>query len=226
MRPPCSAPILTPGLDLHSASAPADVLEFHDPLRVETVEIAGLNYPLAANFGAANALAHKVAADRGPFALAGFALPSTLLDKADIRMLEPYQPGKIPVLFVHGLLADPFIFNDMMVALNRTPGLPGPLPDLGFPVPDRHHVSAIGGLTAGRTARRTVHVRPPGTRPGTPEHGSYRIQHGGAALQAPGHLQRRPSLGIGRVIGRSTAWSPPIRRVASFARSSTSTPCP
>jgi pimeloyl-ACP methyl ester carboxylesterase len=37
-------------------------------------------------------------------------------------MLEPYQPGKIPVLLVHGLLDDPFIFSDMIVALNRTPG--------------------------------------------------------------------------------------------------------
>ena len=45
-----------------------------------------------------------------------------MIDKADIRMLEPYQPGKIPVLFVHGLLDDPFIFNDMIVALHRTPG--------------------------------------------------------------------------------------------------------
>ena len=45
-----------------------------------------------------------------------------MLDKAKITMLEPYQTGKTPVLFVHGLLADPFIFNDMMIALQKTPG--------------------------------------------------------------------------------------------------------
>ena len=102
--------------------APADVLEFHDPLRVAAVAVAGQTYPLAANFGAANALAYKISADRGPFALAGFALPSTVLDKANIRMLEPYQPGKFPLLLVHGLVVDPFMYNDMIVTLNRTPG--------------------------------------------------------------------------------------------------------
>ena len=101
---------------------PADVLEFHDPLRVATVTVGPGTVPLAANFGAANTLAYSTSAARGPFALAGFALPSSMIDKADIRMLEPYQAGKIPVLFVHGLLDDPFIFNDMMVALHRTPG--------------------------------------------------------------------------------------------------------
>jgi hypothetical protein len=103
-------------------STPADVLELYDPLRVATVAAAGQTYPLAANFGAANALAYKIAADRGPFALAGFALPSTVLDKANVRMLEPYQPGKIPLVLVHGLVVDPFMFSDMIVTLNRTPG--------------------------------------------------------------------------------------------------------
>jgi len=115
-------PDLAAWLGPQPAGTPADVLELHDPLRVGTVAIAGQTLPLAANFGAANALAYKISADRGPFALAGFALPSTVLDKADIRLLEPYQPGKMPVLLVHGLIDDPFLFNDMIVALNRTPG--------------------------------------------------------------------------------------------------------
>jgi hypothetical protein len=118
--------LLRPDLDAWltqgSGRPPADVLEFHDPLRVATVTMNGQTVSLAANFGAANALAYKISADRGPFALAGFALPSTVLERADIRMLEPYQPGKIPVLFVHGLIDDPFMYNDMMVSLNRTPG--------------------------------------------------------------------------------------------------------
>lgn len=101
---------------------PADSLEFHDPLRVATVMVNGQSVPLAGNYGAANALAHQIDAARGPFALAGFALPSTVLEKADIRLLEPYQSGKIPLLFVHGLVDDPFMYNDMFVALNQTPG--------------------------------------------------------------------------------------------------------
>ncbi len=115
-------PDLNAWLGPQPESVPADVLEFHDPLRVSAIAIEGRTYPLTANFGAANALANQISGARGPFALAGFAMPSTVLDKADIRMLEPYQPGKIPLLLVHGLIDDPFMYNDMMVALNRTPG--------------------------------------------------------------------------------------------------------
>ena len=118
--------LLRPDLDAwlggQQSREPADTLEFHDPLRVSTIAIAGQEFPLAGNFGAANALAYKISAARGPFALAGFALPSTVLERADIRTLEPYRPGKIPLLLVHGLIDDPFMYNDMMVTLNRTPG--------------------------------------------------------------------------------------------------------
>jgi pimeloyl-ACP methyl ester carboxylesterase len=104
------------------SSPPDDRLEFHDPLRAETVAFGSSQVSLAGNFGAASALANQISESRGPFALAGFARPSTVLDKADVRMLEPHQPGKIPVVFVHGLLDDPFIFTDMIIALERTPG--------------------------------------------------------------------------------------------------------
>lgn len=115
-------PDLEAWLGSRRGSMPADRLELIDPLRVPTLSIDGQEHPLTGNFAAANALAYETQEERGPFALAGFAMPSTMLEKADIKILEPYQPGKIPVLFVHGLLDDPFIFSDMMVALNRTPG--------------------------------------------------------------------------------------------------------
>ncbi len=90
--------LLRPDLDAwlrpQPAGVPADVLEFHDPLRVGTVDIAGQTLPLTANFGAANALAYKISAARGPFALAGFALPSSVIDKADIRMLNPIRRAR------------------------------------------------------------------------------------------------------------------------------------
>ena len=114
-------PDLDAWLDGRTSRLPDDRLEFHDPLRVKTVAFGAGTATLAGNFGAASALASQISASRGPFALAGFARPSTVLDKANIRMLEPHQPGKIPVLFVHGLLDDPFIFTDMMIALGRTP---------------------------------------------------------------------------------------------------------
>jgi pimeloyl-ACP methyl ester carboxylesterase len=47
----------------------------------------------------------------------GFLWPDKLQRKTGIYMLEPYQPGKIPVLLVHGLLSSPAtwapMFNDL-----------------------------------------------------------------------------------------------------------------
>jgi pimeloyl-ACP methyl ester carboxylesterase len=101
---------------------PDDRIDFYDPLRVETVPFGAGTVSLAGNLGAASALANDIADRRGPFAVAGFARPSTVLDKANIRMLEPFQPGKMPVILVHGLLDDPFIYTDMIISLYRTPG--------------------------------------------------------------------------------------------------------
>jgi len=118
--------LLRPDLDAWLGAAkspPGDVLEFHDPLRSGPVSFgptaAG---PLRANLGVANARARQIQAEQGSYALDGFARPERMLDKADIRMLEPYQPGKPPLLLVHGLLDDPFLFNDMIIGLQRTPG--------------------------------------------------------------------------------------------------------
>ena len=119
--------VLRPDLDAWLGSpgtrSPADVLELHDPLRVRTVEFAARTWRITANYDAAIAREYEIQQEgRGSLAIPGFTLPDVMLDKARITMLEPYQPGKTPVLFVHGLLADPFIFNDLMVALQRTPG--------------------------------------------------------------------------------------------------------
>lgn len=99
------------------------VLELYDPLRIKTAAFGSSpSLPLGADFGLAAALAYEIQESRGPYALAGFAMPERMLAQADLRMLEPYRPGKKPFVLVHGLLADPFIFTDMIIALEKTPG--------------------------------------------------------------------------------------------------------
>ncbi|WP_165244941.1 esterase/lipase family protein [Paludisphaera soli] len=119
--------VLRPDLDAWLGDGPArppsDVLELYDPLRTPTVSFGpSPALPLHADLGLAIARARQIQEARGPYALAGFAMPERMLAQADIRMLEPYQPGKAPILLVHGLLDDPFLFNDMLIALQRTPG--------------------------------------------------------------------------------------------------------
>ena len=49
--------------------------------------------------------------------------PETDLSLAGLRMLEPYQPGKIPLLFVHGLFSDPQTYLEMANQLRSRPDL-------------------------------------------------------------------------------------------------------
>lgn len=45
------------------------------------------------------------------------------VDKAGLRFFEPYQPDKIPLLFVHGLISDPTTFIEMADAVRADPVL-------------------------------------------------------------------------------------------------------
>src|SRR5262249_13208370 len=53
----------------------------------------------------------------------GFLSADKIQDRAGIYMFEPYQPGKIPVVMVHGLLASPLTWTTMFNDLRADPQL-------------------------------------------------------------------------------------------------------
>lgn len=73
-----------------------------DPLSVESVEMAGHNYPLAADFTAPLALGLAELNPRQK-ELARLVKPDEFLGSARLARLQPYDPAKIPVLCIHGL---------------------------------------------------------------------------------------------------------------------------
>jgi pimeloyl-ACP methyl ester carboxylesterase len=99
---------------------PANVptrLELANPLTVQSTKALEQPSELAADF--TTPLASTVS--KSPLerlALVGFLRSDSVRTNAGIRMLEPYQPGKIPVLFVHGLASSPItwvpMFNDLL----------------------------------------------------------------------------------------------------------------
>jgi pimeloyl-ACP methyl ester carboxylesterase len=95
------------------------VLEFYDPLRVAAVPSAGCELPLAADLTAPLAEALR---DIPRTYLAGFVQPSGQTDQARLNFLEPYQPGKVPLVLIHGLFSDPHSWADMTNDLRATPG--------------------------------------------------------------------------------------------------------
>ena len=98
-----------------------DVLEFFDPLRVGRVSLAGAARTLAGDFDAP--IAYLERSTKGmESGWAGLLNPSQDVNRAFLGLLEPFQPGKIPIIFVHGLYDTPYTFTDLMNGLRLKPG--------------------------------------------------------------------------------------------------------
>ena len=91
-------------------------VEFRDPLAEERVTYAGHSFPLSADFSAplAFALAED---DTDMLGLPRLLRPEKYADTARIARLEPYDPKKIPVLMVHGLMSSPYTWMPLINGL-------------------------------------------------------------------------------------------------------------
>jgi pimeloyl-ACP methyl ester carboxylesterase len=91
-------------------------LELYNPLTIQAIELNGRSVPLETDLTTPFAyfLANN---DLANLEITGFLHPDRVQAQTGIYLVEPYQPGKIPVLFVHGLLSSPItwapLFNDL-----------------------------------------------------------------------------------------------------------------
>jgi pimeloyl-ACP methyl ester carboxylesterase len=97
-------------------------IEFVDPLDTETVRVSGKSLPLAADFTApiAVGLSREHPEKMGVPALLD---PDKFATKARLIQVQPYDPKKIPVLFVHGLQSTPVSWVPMVNAIWSDPVL-------------------------------------------------------------------------------------------------------
>ena len=81
-------------------------------MNVETIDLNGVQVPLAADFTAPFGL--MISRSR----LKDIGLAQTLssanwIDEAGIYMTEPFDPHKIPIITVHGLLSSPITWINL-----------------------------------------------------------------------------------------------------------------
>ncbi|MFO0910977.1 MAG: hypothetical protein U0794_22010 [Isosphaeraceae bacterium] len=108
-------------LGLPGRPAGQDVLELSDSRRLQTVELGARTMPLAADPDAAISMAENAVGGQR-YTWAGFLNPTVELSLAQVGLMEPYQPGKVVVVFVHGLLDNPYVFSDAVADLGGRPG--------------------------------------------------------------------------------------------------------
>ena len=106
-------PERTPGSSHHIAQ-----LELYDPLNMSELNVDGRRVPVESDLTTplAYALNQKELRDLDSSTV-GFLNPAKTEKLQGLYMLEPYQPGKIPVIMIHGVWSSPItwmaMFNDL-----------------------------------------------------------------------------------------------------------------
>lgn len=97
-------------------------LHLHNALNVETVKLHSDERLLAANFTAAKDRALSKKSLR-LFSWLGLFYPERTLGDSHLYCMDGYDPQRIPVVFVHGLMSDPHIWLNAVNAISSDPEL-------------------------------------------------------------------------------------------------------
>jgi pimeloyl-ACP methyl ester carboxylesterase len=97
------------------------ILTLYDPAKQTSAIIAGTKRSLAADYTAPFGYYPK-ASDKG---FLGMLRPGKYMEQEGFFLVQPYDPDKIPVVFIHGLMSDPQIWLPMMASIESDPELRG-----------------------------------------------------------------------------------------------------
>ncbi len=97
-------------------------LHLHNTLNVTSVQVQHAAQPLAANFTAAKNLALSKKS-LGLFSWLGLFYPERALGDSHLYCMDGFDPQRIPVVFVHGLMSDPHIWLNAVNAISSDPEL-------------------------------------------------------------------------------------------------------
>lgn len=104
-----------PGSDFHG------VIELYDPSKTSTIKVNNEEVALESDFTTPLVYMFKNAPE--PDGISGLLDVEGFNDKKGLYMLQPYQKGKIPVVFIHGLLSTPSTWIRMINGVMGDPEL-------------------------------------------------------------------------------------------------------
>ncbi len=113
--------------------------------------------------------------DLNKFRWTGLFRPGQVADRAGLMLIRPYEPGKIPVVMVHGLMSSPLAWIPMLNELLRDPKINQNYQFLlylyptGMPIP----IAAAGLRDSLEEARAQFNAD--GSRPRLLPHGPSRV---------------------------------------------------
>jgi pimeloyl-ACP methyl ester carboxylesterase len=111
------AAAVTATLDFHGSDA---TLALHRPAKQPTASVEGKVRPLEANFSAPISY-YQPPANLLFVGLMGALRAAHYEKKTGLYFLQPYDPDRIPVVFVHGLISTPFTWVETINGLQADP---------------------------------------------------------------------------------------------------------
>lgn len=96
------------------------VWNFTKRWKQETFQVGSTNQTLAADWTATNAFYWKMC-DLDDLGIQNVILPERYMEETGLYFITPYDPEKIPVVFVHGLVSSPDAFKNMINELAPQP---------------------------------------------------------------------------------------------------------
>src|SRR6202011_542769 len=113
-----AAPV-TATLDFHGKDA---TLALRRPAKQPTAPVQGMVRPLAADFSAPISY-YQPPANLLLVELMGALRSSHYMTKTGLYFLQPYDPERIPLVFVHGLISTPFTWVKTINGLEADPAI-------------------------------------------------------------------------------------------------------
>lgn len=95
--------------------------ELYDPMKTDSIRLGDVSVPLEIDL--TTPLAYMIANAPSPQGITGLMDPEATAPQQGLYMLQPYQPDKIPVIFVHGLMSSPRTWLNMLNGLMGDPVL-------------------------------------------------------------------------------------------------------
>jgi pimeloyl-ACP methyl ester carboxylesterase len=94
-------------------------LRLLDPTKVEKVEVHGKSFPLAADYTASEASYGRI--NEIWIGFVNMVRGENMRGAAGLLLLQPYDPEKIPVIFVHGLFSSAYAWRNVANSLSVDP---------------------------------------------------------------------------------------------------------
>jgi pimeloyl-ACP methyl ester carboxylesterase len=147
-----------------SGGATGVVLSMRNPLLHQNTNIGQREFPLAANFSTPMAVLLN-GFNQNRLSLDGFFKADERIKTSGIYLVEPYDPKRIPVILIHGLVSVPMIWRDIVPELASDPELSRRYQFMVFTYPSSYPVAESALLLRNKLKEMRAALDPEGNDP-------------------------------------------------------------